>query len=158
LTLTVASGGLIALAAFARWGLGSTAAWTTFMVAAAVVAGSDIATRAWHALKARSFSIELLVTIAAVGALAIGEVWEAAAVTFLFMFGAWLEARTMRRTRGALRELLDAAPAVATVLRAGEPVDVAPHEVRPGETVLVRSGEKIPVDGEVTDGAAAVDE
>lgn len=64
----------------------------------------------------------------------------------------------MRQTRGALRALLDAAPSVATVLRDGEPVDVAPHEVRPGEMVVVKPGQKIPVDGEVSDGNAAVTE
>lgn len=158
LLLTLASGVLIVLAVVARWGVGSMTMWSVFMVSAAVVAGSDIAVRAWYALRARSFSIELLVTVAAGGALIIGEYWEAAAVTFLFMLGAWLEARTMRRTRGALRELLDAAPAVATVLRDGESVDVLPHEVLPAETVLVRPGQKIPVDGEVLDGSAAVDE
>lgn len=158
LLLTAASGSLITLALLSRWIVGSMQAWTVLMVVAAVVAGSDIALRAWYALRARSFSIELLVTIAAIGALAIGEYWEAAAVTFLFMLGAWLEARTMRRTRGALRELLDAAPSMATVFRNGEPVDVAPHEVRLQDTVLVRPGQKIPVDGEVVDGSAAVDE
>ena len=67
LLLTALSGGLIALAALARWGFGSTGVWAALMVVAAVVAGSDIALRAWHALRARSFSIELLVTIAAGG-------------------------------------------------------------------------------------------
>lgn len=158
LALTLVSGALIVVAILARYAFGSLTIWAALMVAAALVAGGDIAVRAWHALRAKSFSIELLVTIAAAGALVIGEYWEAAAVTFLFMLGAWLEARTMRQTRGALRALLDAAPSVATVLRDGEPVDVPPHEVRPGETVLVRPGQKIPVDGEVSEGNAAVAE
>src|SRR5690606_37511773 len=76
----------------------------------------------------------------------------------LFMFGAWLEVRTMGQTRGALKELLDAAPATATVLRNGEPVEVAAHEVQPGEIVLVKAGQRIPVDGEVSEGTAAVSE
>jgi Cd2+/Zn2+-exporting ATPase len=158
LALTATSGALIALAALMRYALGQNGAWAALMTLAALVAGSDIAVRAWQALRVRHISIELLVTLAAGGALVIGEYWEAAAVTFLFMLGAWLEARTMRQTRGALRTLLDAAPSTATVLRGGEAVEVAPHEVRPGETVLVKPGGKIPVDGEVTDGAAAVDE
>jgi Cd2+/Zn2+-exporting ATPase len=158
LALTLASGALIALAALMRYALGQNGAWAALMTLAALVAGSDIAVRAWQALRVRHISIELLVTLAAGGALVIGEYWEAAAVTFLFMLGAWLEARTMRQTRGALRTLLDAAPSTATVLRDGEAVEVAPHEVHLGETVLVKPGGKIPVDGEVTDGAAAVDE
>jgi Cd2+/Zn2+-exporting ATPase len=158
LALTATSGALIALAALMRYALGQNGAWAALMTLAALVAGSDIAVRAWQALRVRHISIELLVTLAAGGALVIGEYWEAAAVTFLFMLGAWLEARTMRQTRGALSALLDAAPSTATVLRGGEAVEVAPHEVRLGETVLVKPGGKIPVDGEVTDGAAAVDE
>ncbi|MET3791065.1 heavy metal translocating P-type ATPase [Aquamicrobium terrae] len=156
--LTVGSGGLIAAGLLARYGFGMIELWAMVMVAAAFLAGSDIAIRAWRSLRVKHFSIELLVTIAAVGALFIGEVWESAAVTFLFMFGGWLEARTMGQTRGALKALLDAAPATATVLRAGEPIEVPAHMVQLGEIVLVRAGQRIPVDGEVTEGAGAVSE
>ena len=156
--LTVSSGGLIAVGLIARYGFGMTDLWWTLMVAAALLAGSDIALRAWRALKVRHLSIELLVTVAAVGALVIGEVWESAAVTFLFMLGAWLEMRTMGQTRGALKALLDAAPATATVLRGGQPVEVPAISVQLGETVLVKAGQRIPVDGEVTEGTAAVSE
>ncbi|MBX8802344.1 cation-translocating P-type ATPase [Ochrobactrum sp. MR28] len=158
LWLTVGSGGLIAAGLLARYGFGMIEVWTALMVAAAFLAGSDIAIRAWRSLRVKHFSIELLVTVAAVGALFIGEVWESAAVTFLFIFGGWLEARTMGQTRGALKALLDAAPATATVLREGDPVEVPAHMVQLGETVLVRAGQRIPVDGEVTEGAAAVSE
>ena len=156
--LTVGSGGLIATGLLARYGFGMIELWSALMVAAALLAGSDIAVRAWRALRVKHLSIELLVTVAAVGALVIGEVWESAAVTFLFMFGAWLEVRTMGQTRGALKELLDAAPATATVLRNGQPVDIPAHEVQPGEIVLAKAGQRIPVDGEVTEGTAAVSE
>lgn len=156
--LTIGSGSLIATGLLARYGFGAVDLWAVLMVAAALLAGSDIAVRGWRALKIRHFSIELLVTIAAVGALVIGEYWESAAVTFLFMFGAWLEVRTMGQTRGALKALLDAAPATATVLRDGEPIEVPAHMVQPGESVLVKAGQRIPVDGEVTEGSAAVSE
>ena len=156
--LTIGSGALIAAGLVARYGFGLIDPWAVLMAAAALVAGSDIAWRAVQALRIRHLSIELLVTIAAIGALFIGEYWEAAAVTFLFMLGAWLEIRTMRQTRGALADLLKAAPEVATVIRDGQPVEVAAGAVIPGETVLVRAGQRIPVDGEVTEGAAAVSE
>ena len=78
----------------------------------------------------------------------IGEYWEAAAVTFLFTLGTWLEARTVRHTRGALRRLLRAAPTVAHVLRGAEVTEVPAHEVEVDEIVLVKPGQKIPVDGE----------
>src|SRR4030067_2144974 len=92
------------------------------MLVAALVAGSDIALRAVRSLLNRHISIELLVTIATLGALAIGEYWEAAAVTFLFIFGAYLEARTLSRTRQVLGQLLALAPVRAVVLRAGRPL------------------------------------
>lgn len=86
--------------------------WLTDMLwlSAAAVAGSGIALRALSALRARTISIELLVTIAAVGAVFIGEYWESAAVTFLFVLGGYLEARTLARTRSALKDLLVLAP------------------------------------------------
>src|SRR5690606_14176385 len=87
------------------------------MVAAAVVAGTGIARAAVRALAARSSSIDLLVTIAATGAVVIGEYWEAAAVTFLFAVGHALEVRTLGKTRSALAALVAAAPDVAVVVR-----------------------------------------
>jgi len=158
LWLTIGSGALIITGLIARYGFGQIEIWRVLMIAAAIFAGWDIAIRAWRALRVKAFSIELLVTVAAVGALIIGEVWESAAVTFLFMFGGWLEARTMGQTRGALKALLDAAPATATVLRDGDPVEVPAHMVQLGETVLVKAGQRIPVDGEVIEGSAAVSE
>ena len=128
------------------------------MIAAAVIAGMDIAQRAYLSLRSRHISIELLVTIATLGALAIGEYWEAAAVTFLFIFGVYLEARTLGRTRQVLGELLDLAPTTAIVLREERQVELLAHEVEVGEIVLVKPGSKIPVDGEVIAGHAAVDE
>jgi Cd2+/Zn2+-exporting ATPase len=158
LWLTIGSGALIITGLIARYGFGQIEIWRVLMIAAAIFAGWDIAIRAWRALRVKAFSIELLVTVAAVGALIIGEVWESAAVAFLFMFGGWLEARTMGQTRRALKALLDAAPATATMLRDGDPVEVPAHMVQLGETVLVKAGQRIPVDGEVIEGSAAVSE
>src|SRR3546814_17201944 len=118
------------------------------MVAAALLAGSDIAVRAWRALKVRHLSIELLVTIAAAGALVIGEYWESAAVTFLFLLGAWRAMRTMGQTRGALKELLDAAPATTTALRDGEAVDVVAQPSHHDAAVVVRGGPRNPTHAE----------
>lgn len=157
-TLTLLSGALILLNLAARHLAGQPVLADGLLAAAALVAGWDIAARAWGNLRNRAFSIELLVSIAFIGALAIGEVWEAAAVTFLFIFGAYLEARTLSRTRAVLGDLLDLAPTTAVVLRDGRQVTVAAHEVVPDETVLIKPGAKIPVDGVVLDGFSAVDE
>jgi Zn2+/Cd2+-exporting ATPase len=155
--LSIITASLIAAGLAAGWLEARTLQYYSFL-AAALLAGSDIAVRAWRSLLNRHTSIELLVTIAAAGALWMEDTWEAAAVTFLFVFGAFLEARTLSRTRQVLGSLLDLAPTMAIVQRDGQQVEVAPHEVQPGETVLVRSGMKIPVDGEVVKGYSAVDE
>ncbi|HET8986381.1 MAG TPA: cation-translocating P-type ATPase [Trueperaceae bacterium] len=128
------------------------------MIAAAVVAGASIALRAWRGLLARAIGIDLLVSIAALGAVVIGEFWEAAAVTTLFTVGSALEAATLNRTRSALAALVKVAPARAIVVRGGEQVEVAATAVAMGETVLVTHGAKVPVDGEVVAGGGSVDE
>ncbi|MEF8797767.1 MAG: heavy metal translocating P-type ATPase, partial [Salinivenus sp.] len=156
--LTVGSGVLIALALLADYGADQQGLRSGLMIGAALVAGTDIAVRALRSLWNRDVSIELLVTLAAVGALLIGEYWEAAAVTFLFTLGAYLEARTMRRTRRALGRLIDQAPSTALVIRDGEQREVPARDVEPGETVVVRPGAHVPVDGTVLTGASAVDE
>ncbi len=156
--LVAASGTLILLALGAGKFLGAPGWRDGLMVGAAVIAGWDIAVRAFTSLRNRHISIELLVTIATIGALVIGEYWEAAAVTFLFILGAYLEARTLSQTRQVLQGLLDLTPNTANVQRAGKQVEILPHEVLPDEIVLVKPGAKLPVDGEVVDGHSAVDE
>ncbi|MFB6285425.1 MAG: cation-transporting P-type ATPase, partial [Candidatus Bipolaricaulia bacterium] len=158
LVLTIVSGGLIAAALVASTFFSWQLARLVLMTAAAAAAGADIAWRALQYALNRRVSIELLVTIAAIGALVIGNAWEAAAVTFLFILGAYLEARTMSRTRRALKDLLDLAPARATVLRDGQEVEVAPQAIQVGETVIVKPGGNVPVDGTVVDGQSHVDE
>ncbi|PFG39858.1 Cd2+/Zn2+-exporting ATPase [Georgenia soli] len=157
-TVPIVSGALILTSFFVARVLGSDAVSDVFMVAAAVVGGAPIAVKAVRALMVRAISIDLLVSVAAVGAVIIGEYWEAAAVTFLFAVGHALEARTMNRTRSALAELVAVAPDVAVVLRDGEQVEVPAGAVVMGETVLVKNGAKVPVDGEVVGGTGALDE
>ncbi len=156
--LTILSGGLILISLAARYLAGQPGLADGLLVAAALAAGSDIAMRALQNLRNRAFSIELLVSIAFIGALAIGEYWEAAAVTFLFIFGAYLEAHTLSQTRKVLGELFDLAPTTALVLRDGLQVEVAAHEVGLDETILIKPGSKVPVDGVVIEGFSAVDE
>ncbi|TDB37853.1 MAG: cadmium-translocating P-type ATPase [Actinobacteria bacterium] len=148
--IVIASGLLIALS----WATGQE--W--LMIGAAVVAGYRIAITAVQALRVRNVSIDLLVTVAAVGALFIHNYWESAAVTFLFALGKGLERATLNKTRKALSDLVDAAPETATVMRDGVPVTVEVWELAPGDIVLVRNGEQVPVDGRVVTGHGGVDE
>ncbi|MCZ4539386.1 MULTISPECIES: heavy metal translocating P-type ATPase [Dietzia] len=128
------------------------------MIIAALVAGYRIAVSAVQALRIRMISIDLLVVVAAVGAMFIDNYWESAAVTFLFALGKALEKATLNRTRRALSDLVDSAPETATILRDGEPETVEVWELEPGDLVLVRNGEQVPVDGRVLSGNGGVDE
>ncbi|MFB2572100.1 heavy metal translocating P-type ATPase [Micrococcus sp. IITD107] len=128
------------------------------MLAAAAVAGYRILLQAARALTARVVGIDLLVSVAALGAVVIGNFWESAAVTFLFAVGHALESATLTKTRSALAELVAVAPDTAVVLRDGAQVHVPAGQVQVGETVLVKNGAKVPVDGIVLDGTGALDE
>lgn len=128
------------------------------MIFAAIIAGTDIAIRSVRALFRKQITIELLVTIAATGALIIGEYWESAAVTFLFVFGSWLEARTLSRTRSSLAGLIQLAPSTAFVEMDGEVVEMPLYDVAPGDHVQVRAGDSIPVDGKVLRGTTSINE
>ena len=105
----------------------------------------------------RQFSIALLVVLASIGAILIGEAWEAAVVTVLYVLGGWLESRTLARTRSALGELVDAMPRTARVRRGDDIVEVSAYEVVRGDIVVVRPGDLVPVDGEVVAGSASLD-
>ena len=114
--------------------------------------------RAMTSLRARSVDMNALMVIAVAGAVALGEYSEAAAVVFLFAIGGWLESRAVARTRGSIRELMELAPAVARVRRDGVDRRDPPGDVVLGETVIVRPGERFPLDGVVSSGTSAADE
>ena len=114
--------------------------------------------KALTAIRLRTLDINVLMTIAVVGALALGEWFEAASVVFLFAVAQWLEVRTMERARQAIRALIDLSPREATVRRgAGEQI-VPVAEIRAGEEVVLRPGDKVPLDGIVTRGHSDVNE
>jgi Cd2+/Zn2+-exporting ATPase len=112
------------------------------------------------ALSLRAFTMDtnLLMTIAAIGAVAIGEWGEAAGVMFLYSLGSALEAYTVDRTRNSIRSLMELSPREASVVSHGHEHRVPVEEVKVGDTVLVRPGEKIPLDGVVSGGSSSVDE
>src|SRR5690625_5686260 len=126
------------------------------LIAATLIAGYFISTRAFQALSMKGLSMQLLVTIAVVGALIIGEYVESAAVTFLFIFGAYLETRTLERTRSSLRDLIDMTPGEATVLRPEGNIKVLADDIEKGDRVLIRSGGKVAVDGTIVAGPARI--
>ncbi|WP_174590295.1 heavy metal translocating P-type ATPase [Methanocella conradii] len=157
LIITVASGALIVLA-YASGELRHVNLSSALWVLAAIVGGFDIARSAVAQLRYKVLGIQALVSIAAAGAILIGEYWEAAVVVFLFTFGGYLEALTIDKTRNSLRALMSLTPTVASVRRGDDIVAVAPEEVKPGEIVVIKAGEKIPVDGVVVKGEAQVNQ
>lgn len=128
------------------------------MILSTLVAGMPIFLKAFSSLKYRIVGIEALVTIAVTGAVIIGEYWEAAAVTFLFMLGDYLEARTIDKTRSSIKGLLALAPDMTRVIRNNLEVEIDPDEVMKGDIVLVKPGEKISIDGVIIEGFASINQ
>jgi Cd2+/Zn2+-exporting ATPase len=114
---------------------------------------------ALNSLKRRSVDINILMLVAVLGACLLGDFAEAAAVVFFFCVGEALEERAMRKNRESVASLLDLTPQLVHV-RAGDGsiTDIGPDDVLLGATILVRPGERIALDGLVTEGSALVDE
>jgi len=126
---------------------------------AAAVLGSWFALRSTvEALTQLRFDVNLLMILAAAGAAAIGYVFEAAVLMFLFSLSNTLEVYTMGRTRRALHALLKLRPSRALVVRDGREIEVEAESVQLGERVIIKPGEAVPVDGVVTSGASLVDQ
>ena len=102
------------------------------------------------------FDEKFLMAIATLGAFAVGEYPEAAAVMLFYQIGEFFQSVAVGRSRRSIAALMDIRPDCATVLRDGEERQVDPEEVAVGETILVRPGEKIPLDGTVLEGSSSV--
>jgi Cd2+/Zn2+-exporting ATPase len=127
-------------------------------LASIVTGGIYTARRAWAATRVMSLDINVLMLVAVVGAILIGEWSEGATVTFLFAFAQILEARSMDRARNAIRALMDLTPPEAIVRRDGVEERVRIEEVRLDEVLLIKPGEKIPLDGTVVSGSSPVNQ
>lgn len=151
--------GLLFLAAFAlSFLVGDEVARWAF-VAATVIGVAPIARRAINAARAgMPFTIEMLMTIAAIGALFIDAAGEAALVVFLFAVGEVLESVAANKARDGIRGLANLVPKTALLEVDGGTHEVAAGSLRIGQTVLVRPGDRVPADGEIARGVSGVDE
>lgn len=157
--LTAITGILIVLAFAAKWLFKSETAESGLLLAASLIGGFPIAASAWQALKVKVISIDLLVTLAILGAFVIQEFEESAIVAFLFLFGAYLEQRTLAKTRSAIKELVEMVPETALRQTAdGDFEEVDLDDLDEGDILLVKTGGKIPVDGEVVSGSGTANE
>jgi Cd2+/Zn2+-exporting ATPase len=129
------------------------------LILASVLGVAPIAIQAYQALKVKVVSIDVLVTLAVIGAFFIKNFEESAIVTFLFLFGAYLEQRTLQKTRSAIKELTQMAPESALKqVESGEFEEVDVDDVDVGDTLLVKTGAKVPVDGTVISGEGYINE
>jgi Cd2+/Zn2+-exporting ATPase len=128
------------------------------LLASAAVGGWNFFPRGLAAVRARSLDMNFLMTVAILGAAAIGETTEAAAIAFLFALAELLEGYSVDRARASVEALMELAPATARVLRGGREHTVAVAELMPGDVIALRPGERVPVDGVVEEGRSAVDQ
>lgn len=129
------------------------------LIIASIIGLLPIAIQAYQALKVKVVSIDVLVTIAVLGAFLIQNYEESSIVTFLFLFGAYLELRTLNKTRSAIKELTEMAPESALKLMDdGSFTEVEVEEVNVDDILLVKTGAKVPVDGIVINGEGFINE
>lgn len=127
-------------------------------VLSAVAGGLYAARGALFSLRALSLDMNFLMTAAAIGALTIGQYFDAAMVMFLFSLGNALEARSVDRARESVRSLVDLFPTQARVMRDGREVMIPANDVQVGDLFIVRPGEKIPTDGIVKSGSSTINQ
>jgi len=156
--ITLVTGVLIVLGYLSKFLVNSILGYQVILAAASIIAVIPIAVRAWSALINKVFSIELLVSIAVIGAFIIGEFNESAIVTFLFLFGSYLESKTLQKTRNAIKGLTDLSPTTATVVTDAGTEEVDVDDVDEGDVVLVKTGGQVPVDGVVVEGNGYLNE
>ncbi|MBO1199853.1 heavy metal translocating P-type ATPase [Staphylococcus simiae] len=128
------------------------------MLIAGIIGVLPIALQAYQSIKIRVLSIDVLVTIAVIGAIVIRNYEEAAVVTFLFLFGSYLEQKTMNKTRRAIKELTDLEPQTAMKLVDNRFKKVDIFDVTKNDILQVKTGERLPVDGTIVNGSGVVNE
>src|SRR5690554_4936179 len=138
--ITLISAILITLAFISRFGFDNLNIFTWSLIIASILGVVPIAIQAVQALRVKVVSIDVLITIAVIGAFLIRNFEESAIVTFLFLFGAYLELRTLNKTRSAIKELTEMAPESALKqLDSGEYEEVDVDEVDIGDILLVKT-------------------
>lgn len=128
-------------------------------ILAVLAGGALVFPKAFRAIRNFQLDMNVLMSVAAIGALAIGQYSEAATVVFLFALSELLEAFSVVRARKAIREVLELAPKTANLIKAdGSVVIVSVQEVKIGDLLLVKAGESVPLDGIVEDGSSLVNQ
>jgi Cd2+/Zn2+-exporting ATPase len=128
-----------------------------FLACYAVVAYDVLWNAIRSILRGNVFGEAFLMSVASIGAFALKEFPEGAAVMLLYQLGEFLTDLALDRSQASIRAILDIRPDTANVVRNGETLPVSPAEVEIGETILVRPGERVPLDGVILSGSSALD-
>lgn len=127
-------------------------------LAAYFVIGGDVVKKAVKNIgQGQIFDENFLMMIATVGAFIVGEYAEAVAVMLFYQVGECFQSYAVNRSRKSIADLMDIRPDYANVIRDGETVEVSPEEVAIGEIIVVKPGERIPLDGVITKGSSSLD-
>ncbi len=129
-----------------------------FLLSSILIGGYPVARKGILAARHLTFDMNLLMSVAVTGAVLIGEWAEGATITFLFTLSQYLESLSMERARRAIESLLQISPTKATILREGKEVEVPVEDVKVGEIMVVRPGERIALDGRIVKGSSTIDQ
>ncbi|MCU5752557.1 hypothetical protein OBG91_01315 [Lactococcus lactis] len=116
------------------------------------LAGFKTFRSAWFGIKAKSLDMNVLMSIASIGAVLIGQWSEGATVLYLFVIGIYLQNKAVDRTRQSIKEMMSLAPDNAILYKNGEWIEAESKSINVGDTILVRSGDKIALDGIIEKG------
>jgi Cd2+/Zn2+-exporting ATPase len=153
------SGFTLALSWILEWlGLGPYYLPTAFSIASLILGGYPILKGAIQTLLIPDLNVDTLVSIAAIAATSVGAYREAAVVIFIMLLGESLEGVTVGKTRKAITSLIQLAPKTAWIRREGKEIQVPIEEVKPKEIVIVKPGERIPVDGQIISGCGSINQ
>ena len=155
--LVIGSGIALAIGLLLELFATRTPAWPLFILSA-LLGGIPVGRRALGSARAGVLDINVLMVVAVLGAALLREWTEAASVVFLFALAQLLETRAMERARGAIRALMELAPTDTIVRRDGAELRMPVDDVRVGDVVLVRPGDKIPLDGRVSAGESHINQ
>ena len=151
--LVAASGIFLALGLLAEWFTALPVLWLRVLYLGAITSsGAIVFPKAWQAAKVLRFDMNVLMTVAVAGALVIGEWSEAASVAFLFALSELLEAYSVTRARRAIESLMKLTPETATKKEGNSQREIPVQEITVGDIVIIKSGSRVPLDGEVVAG------